>query len=182
MTAFLRFAIIGAFASAGCLFSTDSRAQSAGAPPSAEARTKLLRCAKGLITDSKLRVTFRESSQTRWTGRFAGLSGDSTLLLAMAGRAGPAPISVSRVALVEEPDGVDRHTFVGALVGFGLGALLAGSEQGGDSFEDLSDWSVPVYTLSGLLLGAGVGYLITSERWAARCNFDPGSERGGQGR
>lgn len=173
MTASVRSAVIALFACLLAHWPIPGHAQSANPQDSAKSRAHLARCAQDWSSDTKLRIAFREGSHS--TGRFAGLTGDSVLLLTMPDRTSPAPIPLSRISLVEEPAGVKRHVAVGALAGLGLGlivgAIMADAAKSNDAFADLSDTYVAIGGLTGIVAGGVAGYFITSDHWAVGCRL-----------
>lgn len=173
MTDSVRIAVVALFACLLAHWPIPGRAQSVSSSASPESRAHLVRCAQDWSSDTKLRVAFREGSSS--TGKFAGLTGDSVLLLAIPDHTSPASIPLSRISSVEETAGMKRHIGAGALVGLGVGlivgALMADAAKSNDAFADLSDTYVAVGALTGIVAGGVAGYFITSDHWTVGCRL-----------
>lgn len=143
----------------------------------AEARAHVTECARSWAEGvTMLRVTVRDSLRSRASGSFAGLSGDSVLLLLPKNNNAPSRFPVSRISVVEVRVGVDRHTAIGAGIGAALGILagvLVTNNHATIEEPDLSGLETAtgflVGGVSGMVLGGLIGHSIATDAWDVSC-------------
>lgn len=75
--------------------------------------------------------------------------------------------------------GIRRHTWLGAVIGFGAGAVMGATYGSGITSWDISPSDGAIYLgiafgLGGGLLGAVVGDLIRTEGWRPTARWSPG--------
>lgn len=127
--------------------------------------------AQDLAPGDRVRVTSRGSVTTPLVGTFLRATSDS-LWLTPQGQAQPTGVAFAAGIRLERSLGRRSHTITGALVGAGVGAgitlLFLSGFCGGDTVCD-GDEQVRAAAVLGLPcvgLGAGLGALIRTERWA----------------
>lgn len=142
----------------------------------AEERDTFLRTDVGNWPAGKrVRVTLAGYEASQVAGAYQYTAGDSAITIRSGGVVTPIP--VRRIKAIEESLSRRRHptlgAVVGALVGVGVGAVLAANER---HDQNGPEWdSSGIYYFGGLLggglLGAGIGYLVTSDEWFIVATF-----------
>lgn len=119
------------------------------------------------FTGARLRVFVNQGAQVA-VGSLAGSDRDSLTLSVRGGER--ATLGWSEISRVEQSTGVHRHTFTGAAIGFGAGALMGAVYGSGIRGWDISPANGAIYLgiafgVGGGLLGAIVGDAIRTEGW-----------------
>lgn len=125
------------------------------------------------VPGTRVRVTAADVRVDRRTGELLSLDADSLVLRTRSPERWVVPRDLLRQ--VEVSGGRQRRTMkgmaVGAALGLGIGLLGTGfggsssCEGSGDSYGQICAALVGASVLGGGLLGAGIGSLVTTERW-----------------
>lgn len=145
----------------------------------AEERDTFLRTdVRNWSTGKRVRVTLAGYEASQVAGAYQYTAGDSAIAIRSGGVVTPIPMR--RIKAIEESLGRRHHptlgAVVGALAGVGVGAVLAANERHSQKNGFASELdSSGIYYFGGLLggglLGAGIGYFVTSDEWSIVSTF-----------
>jgi hypothetical protein len=127
--------------------------------------------AQTLVPGDRIRIASQGSIMPLLVGTFLRATADS-LWLTARGQAHPTTVALSASLHLERSMGRRSHAMTGALVGAGVGAAVTlfflGGFCGGDTLcnGDEQLRAAAIFGLPGVGLGAGIGALIRTERWA----------------
>ena len=135
------------------------------------------------LVGQRVRAKSTDSTQDRMVGIVLRTGADSIVIRQMSGENAPIEVSMplSTIVSIDVSRGKLSNARIGALIGAvaGLGAGLsavAGWDEKCDEAapfdrllvfcdEGFRTFEVVIFTITGALVGAGIGYLIKTERW-----------------